>query len=367
MKKDGLKPINHWFEVIIRFSLRREIVALMALLFIAAFVQSSQNTDPNPLEFLEGDRAPYDLADLSSNAQVHNFDESGLDEQVGFGLNSFNPIPVNASLTMIVGSAVGHLLDSEDETVAPTQDPDLSTIVSAIFPMIIDAESVVKNNLTYEMTVDDVRAQIYGHETGHYSILRLDGTNRGHAVFGVECDESTIDTFEVRYTKEDPRNCEMNFGTWDQRKEYGAAEIIQVDQELRMFIVSKATVLSDTEVVISTSLDGHEMIFTNDGPHALAFDVQIGKNRIIEDGARLGTYQLDGWSMSPSREIVIDPYQTIIIYPNDWNDLESTRIVFEDGELVIGIFHMILWAGCAVTSFGVVGYWISEWNKRDYF
>jgi hypothetical protein len=121
----------------------------------------------------------------------------------------------------------------------------------------------------------------------------------------------------------------MNFTTSDEEKTYSATQIKKFDTRERVYKLINATIFDDSEAVINTTDDYNSLVFFNNGPHTITFDVEFQGNVLSEETWDQVNGTLTGLPTAKRTGITIGPYQTLIIHPSDWLNLLDATVVVE--------------------------------------
>jgi hypothetical protein len=294
---------------------------------------SNETTAIDALMFGDDDEnyPPYIEIDKSGVFWTWSFEMAGGEDWGGPFLIFFAPYSLvngrrtlptsiwDGMLNFIVGSATSQIEDEDGRILGFNESGDLVTEIPDAIP--IPGGQEVNG---YAMPYGNYTTTIRGQEPGTYnwSTFCKNLTSFSIQEAGIAAD--TEDTVTLNYEEGNPLAGSMSFRTSDASKGYSSTIIKKFGPRQRVYSIKNATIFDDSEAILKTSEDFSSLIFTNNGPHEFTYDVEFQGNVVSQEVADRGP--ITSLPRAYRSNIVIGPYETHILKPDSWLDLDGSSI-----------------------------------------
>jgi hypothetical protein len=170
---------------------------------------------------------------------------------------------------------------------------------------------------------------VSGFEQGTYNWTYFTDARACYAITDAEGGPDTEDDITITERMGNPFMGRINYTTSDEEKTYSATQIKKFGTRERVYKLINATIFDDSEAVINTTDDYNSLVFFNNGPHSITFDVEFQGNVLSEEVWNQVNGTLTSMPSVKRTGITIGPYQTLIIHPSSWLDLLDATVVVE--------------------------------------
>ena len=164
---------------------------------------------------------------------------------------------------------------------------------------------------------------------GTYNWTYFTDARACYAIVDAEGGPDTEDDITITERMGNPFMGRINYTTSDEEKTYSATQIKKFGTRERVYKLINATIFDDSEAVINTTDDYHSLVFFNNGPHSITFDVEFQGNVLSEEVWNEVNGTLTSMPSVKRTGITIGPYETLIIHPSSWLDLLGATVVVE--------------------------------------
>jgi hypothetical protein len=278
---------------------------------------------------------PYIEIDKSGIFWTWSFEMAGGDDWGGPFLIFFAPYSLvngrrtlptsiwDGMLNFIVGSATSQIEDEDGRSLGFNESGNLVTEIPNAIP-IPGGQEIKGFAMPYGNYTTTIRGQ--GPGTYNWSTFCKNLTSFSIQDAGVASD--TEDTVTLNYEEGNPLAGSMSYRTSDASKGYSSTIIKKFGQRQRVYSIKNATIFDDSEAILKTSEDFGSLVFTNNGPHEFTYDVEFQTNVVSQEVADRGP--ITSLPRAYRSSIVIEPYETHILTPDNWLDLDSSSIEIEE-------------------------------------
>jgi hypothetical protein len=228
-------------------------------------------------------------------------------------------------LSFIVGSATSQIEDEDGRSLGFDENGDLESEIPDAFP--IPGGQEVNG---YALPFGNYTTYIRGQAPGTYNWSTFSKNLTSFSIQGAGVAADTEDTINLNYEDANPLAGSMSFRTSDASKGYSSTLIKKFGKGQRVYSIKNATIFDDSEAILKTSDDFNSLIFTNNGPHEFTYDVEFQTNVVSQEVADRGP--ITSLPRASRSNIVIGPYETHILTPDNWLDLDGSSIeIVEEG------------------------------------
>ena len=226
-------------------------------------------------------------------------------------------------LEYVIGDAIVQIEDDEGRRLGIDEQGDMITEIPGAIP--IPAPEV----RGYTLPFDNYTSHITGQADGSYSWYDFAGSCSAHAIEDADVAAGSEDTVTLSYQDSSLLGGHMSFETSDSSKTYSAALIRQCPEGKvqRAYRVRNTTIHGGSVATFATSSDFESLIYTNNGPHTVTYDVEFQTNMVSEEIADEGLPTSTPTAIRTG--ITIGPYETHVLTPDNWLDLDQSAIDIE--------------------------------------
>jgi hypothetical protein len=181
----------------------------------------------------------------------------------------------------------------------------------------------------YALPFGNYTSRITGQDDGTYSWYNFAGAHSAFAIEDAGVTAGTKDMVTLSYKGNYSRSGLMSFETSDDTKVYSATIIKTFTEQgaERAYLIKNTSISQNSVASFETSSDFESLIYYNNGPDVVTFDVQFQTTAVSEEVAAKGSL-----TEIPSvvlRGIAIGPYERQVLTPGDWLDLDHSEINVE--------------------------------------
>lgn len=241
------------------------------------------------------------------------------------------PTTLDGVFNLIYGSASGYVTDEDGNEVSVRDDGTWVVEIENATPFVLYEDLVGSQYNSYYLPLGNYTTHIIGKGGGTYNWTMFSDARAAYAVKNAQVEEGSSDVIQLVHENNNPFMGIIKYETSDNFKKYSATQVKRFQHEERVYKILNATIFSDSEAVINVTADYNCLVFRNNGPHSFVFDVEFQTNvlcHLIWDEIN-GT--LDALPSCRKSGIKIGPYETLIIYPNNWTNLMNAEIIIEGG------------------------------------
>ncbi len=249
------------------------------------------------------------------------------------------PTTWEGMLKFITGDATGTVEDAEGNAVGWNETGEAFSDIPGAFPLPI-VQGLESDVMGYGMAPGDYVTRVVGKRNGWYNWSSFNNDTCAFSIDGADVKADSEDTIEVTYNDDDPLRGLLSFRTSDDEKGYGCTQVKKMGEEedgdrprTRVYRITNATLHGDAEALINTTDDCDALVFTNNGPHTVTFDVEFQTNVLSEDAWNHSGASLKGLPTASRKGITVGPYETVVVRPSDWLNLMNATVTI-DGEVV---------------------------------
>lgn len=235
------------------------------------------------------------------------------------------PTSWEGMLTFICGDASDEIEDESGRSLGIDEHGELVAEIPEAIP-IPGAEGK-----GYALPFGDYTTHIRGQANGSYSWAGFGGGSSAFALEDAEVTGATEDTVTLNYEDGNPLAGAMSLETSDTAKKYNATIIKQFKQEAgsveRVFRVKNTSTAQGSVASFQTSPDCNSLVYTNNGPLTITYDVEFQTNMVCKEVADRGP--ITKLPTATRSGLVIGPYEKHVLTPENWLDLDQTTINLE--------------------------------------
>lgn len=229
------------------------------------------------------------------------------------------PTSWDGMLNYLVGDATSQIEDDEGRILGVNESGSLLTEIPDAIP-IPGAEG-----RGYALPFGNYTTSIRGRDYGSYNWSAFANNSSAFSILGADSTPDTKDTISLHFDDNNTLGGTMSYRTSDSTKGYSASLIKKFERGVeRVYSIKNASIFSDSEAVFNTSDDLNSLIFFNNGPHEITYDVEFQTNMVSKEVADEGP--ITSLPTATRSHIVIGPYETHILTPEDWTNLDGSSI-----------------------------------------
>jgi hypothetical protein len=228
-------------------------------------------------------------------------------------------------LTLLRGSADGHVEDRDGRVVDIDRDGEWVSEIPGGMP--IPHVGRGKLPVGYILPPGDYTTHVEGTGDGTYGWAAIFDGKTAFSIDDADIDAGSVDTIDMQFDDDDPLGGRLTYSTTDEEKGYSAT--IQRKFEgarTRTYRVLNCTLHDDGKAIINNTPDCNGLVFENRGPHSMTFDVAFGTN-VVSEALWNSTGRPAIPPVATRQGISVQPWETVVVYPEDWLNLTSSRIL----------------------------------------
>lgn len=222
-------------------------------------------------------------------------------------------------LDFIVGDATSQIEDESGRSLGVDEHGELLIEIPNAIPM------PGTEGKGYALPLGNYTTHIQGQTDGTYNWSAF-SNGSAFAIQGADVTTSTADRIVLNYEDNNPLTGLMSFETSDATKKYSAILIKKFKEQSveRIYRVKNTRISQGSAASFEVSPNFDSLIYTNDGPETITYDVEIQTNMVSQEVANRGP--ITKLPTATRNSIVIGPYEKHVLTPENWLDLNQTTI-----------------------------------------
>jgi hypothetical protein len=229
------------------------------------------------------------------------------------------PTSWKGMLDFIHGDATSQIEDESGRTLGVDEHGELLIEIPNAIPM------PGTEGKGYALPMGNYTRHIRGQTDGTYNWSAF-SNGSAFAIQGADVTSITEDRVVLNYEDNNPLTGLMSFETSDATKEYSATLIKNFKEQSveRIYRVKNTRISQGSVASFEVSPNFDSLIYTNDGPETITYDVEIQTNMVSQEVADRGP--ITKLPTATRTSIVIGPYEKHVLTPENWLDLNQTTI-----------------------------------------
>jgi hypothetical protein len=231
-----------------------------------------------------------------------------------------------------VGDATCSMEDREGQRIGWEENGSLTSQIPGGSPVLVPmGENYPFTG--YQLPAGNYTSIVSGTADGEYSWNQVRDGNSSFSLDGASIHNGTRDTINISYDEGNNLWGRMSLRTTGGLKAYNITQVKKFGNETdrkraRVYKIMNSTLYGDSEGVFNTTPDCNALIFYNNGPHSVTYDVEFQTNVLSEEAWNFGP-RPSGLPGVTRKGITIGPYQTQVLRPTNWLNLMNSTIIIE--------------------------------------
>ncbi len=258
--------------------------------------------------------------------------------QIGFTPNRIvngrrtHPTDWEGHITVIRGAASGHMEDRDGNVLDVDRDGEPVSEIPGGTP-IPYVKQGSGGPVGYLLSPGDYTTRIQGTGGGTYDWASFCSGATVFTIDDAQVATGSEDAIDVSFDQGEPLSGRLTYSTSDKEKGYSASVMKRfAGTRTRVYRVLNSTLHDDATAVINTTPDCNGLVFENRGPHSVTFDVEFSSN-VVSEALWNSTDRPDGLPTLGRQGITVEPWETVVVYPEDWLNLSTSRVLVQGEEV----------------------------------